>query len=297
MSDEGRPWVLCQNEWMSASGWQRKRHENQLWEFLPSISASAGQPEQSGYALTFGSVRPLGWSSPSTPSLFCSTLNCYSALKHQDGTSTVTSGATHLFLLPAKAQRLAWQMEYLPLGEMGQISESNNWETAAVFLPHHPGALLKHTLTDWRFSSVKAIPCTWGEIIVPSRLRSAARSLCSSLWQGTRQSLVWETQRGRLGIRTFLGTHLRGFLTVAREQFSKVSFYMLLIKHEKNREAVLYFHAVSLFTATHWDCTGFLRSSRFPHHDCSVCLTESPLQSPRVPHYLESWNNFSWRDL
>lgn len=152
----------------------------------------------------------------------------------------------------------------------------NNWETAAVFLPHHPGALLKHTLINWRFSSVKTIPCTWGETIVPSRLRSAARSLYSSLWQGTRHSLVWEAQRGRLGIRTFLGTHLRGFLTVAREQFSKVSFYTLLIKHEKNREAVLYFHAVSLFRATHWDCTGFLRSSRFPHRDCSVCLTETP---------------------
>lgn len=49
---------------------------------------------------------------------------------------------------------------------------------------------------------------------------------------------VVRSTSGRLRMKTLPETHLLGFLTVAREEFSTVSFYMLLFKHEKNRNSV-----------------------------------------------------------
>lgn len=62
-------------------------------------------------------------------------------------------------------------------GEIGQISLSKNRETGVVFLPLQTGILLKHTLSNWRHRSLRAIPYTLWKTTLPSRLKSVARSL------------------------------------------------------------------------------------------------------------------------
>lgn len=179
----------------------------------------------------------------SNPSLFCYPLNCFSP-SSRDGKSTVTSGATHLFLLQPLQKHRGWagRWKICLWGEIGQISESNNWETDAVFLPHHTGASLKHTRINCRLSSMKAIPCTWKETTSPSRLGSVARSLMyEPLTRYMTRTRSWEAQSGRFRIKTLLGTHLLGFMTLAREQFLKVFFVHAVDQTwEKQRNRVIF---------------------------------------------------------
>lgn len=253
--DEGRPWVLCQNECMQVDGKGRNVKTSRGNSSLPPHLEQDNPSNPEHGLCPFGSLRAhcFGEAIPACFVISWPATQLWSTKQHKM-VQAQTSGATHLLLLQPLQKHRGWvgRWKICLWGEIGQISESNNWETDAVFLPHHTGILLKHTLINWRFSSVKAIPCTLQETILPSRLRSVARSLMyKPLARYMTSTLSWEARSGRLQIKTLLETHLLHFLTFAREQFSKVSFYMLLIKHEKNREIVLYFHAVSLFTGTH----------------------------------------------
>lgn len=114
----------------------------------------------------------------------------------------------HTSVTPVTAAKALGRWKICLWGEIGQASESKNRETDAVFLPQQTGTLLKYTLSNWRHSSLRAIPRTLWKTTLPTRLESVARSLTiqasdevqakhtvvrSKKWRAHHKHFVWDT--------------------------------------------------------------------------------------------------------